>query len=333
MDRSQLGTRKSSVSGFLARVIYEQEMNAVKSKDASTQLGLRTMARFAFGPTTLDNRVSKILEDAFFSARDEPKSPFPVVSDVGISCLSDPQFRQSNKDLSFLKAYRVLDEHVESRQGSEIISRHKIPLFKFDDVVREFRSGVTQNTTKQFFIWWNDLHKNPRSSTLETRDKFCAKFASQSVLLSSPGVKKTFKSIEYFTFFPSPNDLSPPNNIHVEVTHVLTRTAEDPPPRCPSVLTKISPRCPPRMPSSVSVGLSSRCLYVCSQARQPASSEGSWPSLDRGLPYLACPCSIRTSGKPVSTTMGSGRRAHEGPRMYSHQYGTEVANRFILRQH
>ncbi|KAG8216243.1 hypothetical protein J3R82DRAFT_8284 [Butyriboletus roseoflavus] len=256
------------VSGFLARVIYEQEMNAAKSKGGpSTQLGLRTMARFAFGYTTPDNGVSKILEEAFFSSRDEPKSPFPVVSDVGILCLSDPQFRQSNKELLFLKTYRVLDEHVESRQRSEIISKHKIPLFKFDDIVREFRSGVTQNAMKQFFIWWDDLHKNPRSSTEETRNKFCRKFASQSVVLSSPGVRKALKTIERFTFFPLPNDLSPPNNIYVEVTQVPTKEAIE----C-FEWTQLS--------------LLEWLEYACSQARQPASSEGSDQVSDVGYRIL-----------------------------------------------
>ena len=256
------------VGGFLARVIYEQEMNAAKSKGGlATKLGLCTMARFAFGLTVPHIGVSKLLQDAFFSCCSKPKSPFPVVSDVGISCLSDPQFRQNNKDLLFLKKYRVLDDRVEPRQHSEIISRYEIPLFKFDDIVREFKSGVKQDAMRPFFSWWDDLHKNPRSSTEETRAKFCSKFATQGVLHSSHGVKVMLRNIKYFTFFPLPNDISHPNNLYVEVGQVPTRGAVE----C--------------------FGWSQLSLldwlrHVCSQPRQPASSEGPGQVSDVGYRIL-----------------------------------------------
>ena len=232
-------------------------MDAARSKGGlATELGLCTMARFAFGLTVPHGGVSKILQDAFFSCCHEPKSPFPVVSDIGISDASDPQFRQRNKDLLFLKKYRVLDKRVEPRQRSEIISRYEIPLFKLDDIVREFRSGVPQDAMTPFFVWWDDLHRNPHASTEETRDKFCKKFASQGVLHSSNGVKIMLKNIKYFTFFPLPNDISHPNNIHVEVTQVPTKEAVE----CFG-WTQLS--------------LLDWLRYVCSQTGHSTSSEGS----------------------------------------------------------
>ena len=102
------------VGGFLARIIYEEEMRIAKFKDElATQLGLWTMARFAFGPTFPHVGVWQILQDAFFSCSHQPESPFPVVSDIGISDASDSQFRQSNKHLTFFKSYRTLHEDVE----------------------------------------------------------------------------------------------------------------------------------------------------------------------------------------------------------------------------
>ena len=231
-------------------------MNAAKSKGGlSTKLGLSTMARFAFGLTVPHGGVSKILQDAFFSCCHDPKLPFPVVSDVGISCVSDPQFRQNNKNLSFLKKYRVLDDRVEPRQHSEIISRYGIPLLKFDDILREFRSGVKQDAMRPFLSWWDDLHKNPRSSTEDTRATFCKKFAAQGVLYSSRGIKILLRNIRYFTFFPLPNDISHPNNLYVEVAQAPTRDAVE-------------------CFGWSQVSLLDWLRHVCSQARQPASSEG-----------------------------------------------------------
>ncbi|KAH0831350.1 hypothetical protein J3R83DRAFT_14012 [Lanmaoa asiatica] len=210
------------VGGFLARIIYEEEMRiAAKSKEEhATQLGLFTMARFAFRPTAPHSGVSQILQDSFFSCCYQPKSLFPVVSNVGISCASDLYFRQSNKDLSFLKRYLALHRDVESNIHSQIIRRYKIPLFKFGDIVREFEAGVTQDAMRSFFVWWEDARRNAPSfpSSKAAREKFCKEFAWRGVLCLSRGIKIAFRNIKYFTFFLLPNDLSPPDTIHVDVT-------------------------------------------------------------------------------------------------------------------
>ncbi|KAI9567656.1 hypothetical protein HD554DRAFT_2192361 [Boletus coccyginus] len=209
------------VGGFLARIIYEEEMRIARSKDKlATRLGLCTMARFAFGSTVPHSGVSQILQDAFFSCCHEPKSPLPVVSDDGISCASDSQFRQGNKDLSFLKRYRILHEEVHARQNSEIIDRYKIPMFKFGDIIREFETGVPPDTMKAFFGWWEHARKSEPSSreAKDARAKFCKEFPSRGVIVSNLGVKIALKNIKYFTFFPLPGDLSPPDNIYIEAT-------------------------------------------------------------------------------------------------------------------
>ena len=217
------------VGGFLARIIYEEEMRIATSKDElATKLGLCTMERFAFGSTVPHSGVSQILQDAFFSCCHKPRSPLPVVSDVGISCASDSQFRQSNKDLSFLKRYRILHKEVDSRQHSQIISRYEIPMFKFGDILREFETGVTQDAMKSFFDWWQDVKRNTPSSVeaKAAKEKFCKGFPSRGVLRSSHGAKIALKNIKYFTFFQLPDDLSPPDNIYIEVTGgVPTRDA------------------------------------------------------------------------------------------------------------
>ncbi|KAF8558574.1 hypothetical protein OG21DRAFT_1075395 [Imleria badia] len=208
------------VGGFLARIIYEEEMRVAESMgELATQRGLRTMARFAFGSTVPHSGVSQILQDAFFFCCHKPKSPFLVVSDIGISDASDAQFRQRNKDLSFLKKYLVLHEGVEPGQNSQIVKRYDIPLFKYQDIVSEFETGVTQDVMKLFFAWWEETKKNLLSSESKAAgEKFCQKFASRAVLRSSNGVKIALKNIEYFTLFPLPDDLSPPDNIYIDVT-------------------------------------------------------------------------------------------------------------------
>ena len=208
------------VGGFLARIIYEEEMQRSNAEnELATQLGLRTMARFAFGSTVPHSGVSQILQEAFFSCCHEPKSPFPVVSDVGISDVSSPQFRQRNRDLSFLKKYLVLHDQIEMSQNSQIIKRYGIPVFKYQDIVYEFETGVSQDTMKLFLSWWEETKRSSLSSEAKAAgDKFCRKFASKGLVRSSNGVEIALKNVKYFTFFPLPDDLSPPDNIYVDVT-------------------------------------------------------------------------------------------------------------------
>ena len=208
------------VGGLLARVIYEEEMRIATSKEEfATKLGLCTMERFAFGSTVPHSGVSQILQDAFFSCCHEPRSPFPVVSDVGVSDVSEPRFRQSNKDLSFLKSYRILHKEIDPRQRSQIISRYEIPMFKFGDIVREFETGITQDAMNSFFDWWEDVKRNAPSSleAKAAREKFCQEFCRRGVLHSRHGVKIALKNIKYFTFFSLPDDLSPPDSIYIEL--------------------------------------------------------------------------------------------------------------------
>ncbi|KAG9310203.1 hypothetical protein JVU11DRAFT_9845 [Chiua virens] len=209
------------VGGLLARVVYEQEMHtASKSKnDVATKLGLSTMARFAFGSTVPHSGVSQILQDAFYSCCHKSKSPFPVVSAAGISDASDPQFRQSNKDLSFLKRYWVLHEDIKDHQRSQIIRRYSIPQFKFGDIVREFEIGVKQETMKSFFAWWDNTRKTYFTSdkTKSAAEKFCNEFASHGVIHIGHGVRMELKNIKYYVFFPLHPSLSRPDTIYIDV--------------------------------------------------------------------------------------------------------------------
>ncbi|KAG9310168.1 hypothetical protein JVU11DRAFT_9790 [Chiua virens] len=211
-----------NVGGLLARVVYEQEMHrAAKSKNEfGTKLGLSTMARFAFGSTVPHSGVSQILRDAFYSCHNSSKSPFPVVTAGGIGYASDPQFRQSNKDLSFLKKYRVLHEEIKDHQRSRIIMQYDIPHFRYGDIVREFETGVTREALRSFFSWWEDIRRNSLA-TDEARnaaEKFCTMFASRAILHTSHDSRMELKNIKYYTFFPLPDDLSRPDTIYIDVS-------------------------------------------------------------------------------------------------------------------
>ena len=258
------------MGGFLARVIYEQEMNAARSKGGlATELGLCTMARFAFGLTVPHGGVSKILQDAFFSCCHEQKSPFPVVSDVGISCASDPQCRHNNKAPLFLKTYVVLHGDMQPSQRSEIINRYRIPQFKFDDIVQEFQSGVTQDAMKTFFVWWDEFNRTApsSSSSKDAREKFCKQFASQGILHSSHGVKIALKDIKYYTFLLLPNDLSPPDTIHIDAMPGPTKSAVE-------------------CFGWTQLPLLHWLEYACSQAQHSASSAGSGKDVGHRILHL-----------------------------------------------
>ncbi|KAI9571053.1 hypothetical protein HD554DRAFT_2169413 [Boletus coccyginus] len=93
-------------------------------------------------------------------------------------------------------------------------------MFKFRDILREFETRVLLDMMKSFFRWWEDLKKLEPSSreAKDARAKFCKEFPSRGVILSHHGVKIALKNLKYFTFFPLPDDLSPSDNIYIEVT-------------------------------------------------------------------------------------------------------------------
>lgn len=240
---------------------------ASQSKDdLSTKLGLSTMARFAFGSTLPHGGVSEILQKAFFSCCHESKSPFPVVSEFGISCASDSQFRQSNKDLSFLKRYRVLHKEIDPLQCAQIIEHYRIPRFKFGDIVREFEKGVTQDVMKAFFGWWEDVKRNSHSSakSKEAAEIFCKEFPSRGVLRSSHGVNIVLKNIKYYTSFSLPNDLTRPDTLHIDFSS--------------GVPTRDTIKCF----GWVQLSLLDWLEYTCAHARQPAQNKDSDQDSDMG---------------------------------------------------
>ncbi|KAG9310204.1 hypothetical protein JVU11DRAFT_9846 [Chiua virens] len=143
-----------------------------------------------------------------------------MVTAGGIGCASDAQFRQSNKDLSFLKKYRVLHEEIKDHQCCQIIAKYDIPRFRYGDIVREFETGVTREALRSFFSWWEDTRRNSLT-TDEARnaaEKFCTEFASRAILHTSHDARMELKSIKYYTFFPLPNGLSHPKTIYIDVS-------------------------------------------------------------------------------------------------------------------
>ena len=261
------------VGGFLERIIYEEEMHiAAKFKDdLATEQGLSTMARFAFGPTSPHSDVSKVLQDAFCCCCNELKAPFPIVSESGISCTSDSQLRRSTDgELSFLRSYQVLHNSIKESQCTRIIERYKTPKFGYEDIIREFQIGVTQDAMKSFFVWWEYVKREPLSSdkARDAREKFCRKIASRGVVRLSHGAEIALKNIKHYTFLSPPNDLSRPDTLHIDVSQ--------------GVPTRDTIECF----GWVQLSLLDWLEYARAQAQQLISNRGSDKDADAGLRVL-----------------------------------------------
>jgi hypothetical protein len=109
----------SLYNGFLARLIYEQEIRKVQDTwpvvngavvptadarvSASREKAMYAMRYFMFQPSTPDAKVSKILQDAFFDCFDYSYNVhFPILTNYGIR--SNKDVREIHADFSsFMK--------------------------------------------------------------------------------------------------------------------------------------------------------------------------------------------------------------------------------------
>jgi len=160
------------VGGFLARLVYEKEINMIWSawpKDVPTnspaassfkEKASYAMRYFTFHPSTPDAKVSRILRDAFFGCSRSDR--FPIMSNSGIRYTKD--VRQPDQEFSsFMKRMPVLLPTSPGDPHSLIDSlpeAYQVRSYTFRDVVNELKGRTLQDDELTGLLrWWVSVYE------------------------------------------------------------------------------------------------------------------------------------------------------------------------------
>ncbi|KAG1902642.1 uncharacterized protein F5891DRAFT_1022595 [Suillus fuscotomentosus] len=162
------------VGGFLARLVYEQEIRkvwdawptingvAVPTADAraaaSREKASYAMRYFTFQPSTPDAKVSKILQDAFYDCFDYSSNVhFPILTNSGIYHTKD--VREIHTDFtSFMK---MVPTQLPTSPGDPpnlvdtLPEKYGVRMYTFSDVVKELQRRILQEEEMIGCLrWW-----------------------------------------------------------------------------------------------------------------------------------------------------------------------------------
>ncbi|KAJ8592841.1 hypothetical protein M405DRAFT_859413, partial [Rhizopogon salebrosus TDB-379] len=224
------------VGGFLARLVYEKEIEIIRStwpKDALTNSpaaassndeATYAMHYFTFNTSTPDGKVSKILEDVFFKC--SKSESFPILSNSGIRDTKD--VRQPNASFSsFMKVMPVLIPVAPGDPPSLIDSlpeRYTVRTYTFEDVVSELRGRTLQDDEMVGLLrWWVDVYE-----TVTNHGKTLSELKEATKLyIGHP--KREMPLVNIFKFVDSnimgpqlqPDDALPPDTIPLSFTRAI----------------------------------------------------------------------------------------------------------------
>jgi hypothetical protein len=163
------------VGGFLARLVYEQEIRkvwdawpavdgvVVPTADAralvSKDKAMYAMRYFTFRPSTPDVRVSEILQDAFFDCFDYSSNVhFPILTNSGIRSTKDVRRKIFAEFSSFIKMVPTQLPTSPGDPGNLVDSlpeKYSVRTYTFSDVVKELQGRILQEEEMVGCLrWW-----------------------------------------------------------------------------------------------------------------------------------------------------------------------------------
>ncbi|KAJ8579837.1 hypothetical protein M405DRAFT_869920, partial [Rhizopogon salebrosus TDB-379] len=226
------------VGGFLARLVYEKEIEIIRStwpKDALTNSPVAasskdkatyTMQYFTFNTSTPDGKVSKSLEDAFFKC--SKSECFPILSNSGIRDTKD--IRQLSAGFSsFMKVMPVLIPAAPGDPPSLIGSLPKqylVRQYTFEDVVSELHGRILQEDEMVGLLrWWVDTYEtvSDRENALQKLKEAAKSYIGNPKReISLVNIHK-FVDSTIWTPWLQANDALPPDTIPFSFTRNLNR--------------------------------------------------------------------------------------------------------------
>jgi hypothetical protein len=226
------------VGGFLARLVYEKEIEVIRStwpKDALTNSpaavsskdkATYTMQYFTFNTSTPDGKVSKILEDVFFKC--SKSECFPILSNSGIRDTKD--IRQPSAGFSsFMKVMPVLIPAAPGDPHSLIGSLPKqylVRQYTFEDVVSELQGRILQEDEMVGLLqWWVNAYEtvpNREKTLLELKEVAKSYIGNSNHEMPLVNIFK-FVDTTIWTPWLQANDALPPDTIPFSFTRNLNQ--------------------------------------------------------------------------------------------------------------
>jgi hypothetical protein len=159
------------VGGYLARLIYELEMQELQTLWMTTSVndttiraqllarGLHALRFFTFHPTTPSAMVGQGMEAAFYGCGSDNKT-LPIISTAGILPIS--QVRLPNADMQkFLPAMPVITPTALEEAGrfiARLRDQHLLRDVALEDVVRELAAKpLTEKEMVDCLNWWQNI--------------------------------------------------------------------------------------------------------------------------------------------------------------------------------
>ncbi|KAJ8595272.1 hypothetical protein M405DRAFT_807580 [Rhizopogon salebrosus TDB-379] len=184
------------------------------------------MQYFTFNTSTPDGKVSKILEDIFFTCSESES--FPILSNSGIRDTKD--IRQPNA--SFSSFMKVMPVRIPAAPGDPpslidiLPERYTVRTYTFEDVVSELRGRTLQDDEMVGLLrWWVDVYETVTNhgktlSELKEATKSYSGTPKREISLVN-----IFKFVDSNIMYPwlRPDDALPPDTIPLSFTRTLAQ--------------------------------------------------------------------------------------------------------------
>ena len=214
------------VGGFLARAVYELEMqdmkvqwNASIASNPGQPLDPELRKRFydqschniqffAFHESTPSPIVSRDMKSAFFNCVVQGQ-PFPIVSSAGVRSALD--VRLPNSALSpFLKNIPIFPEEVYNGSRLTVANLQLEGMLKditFEDVIEELRGrSLSEDEMVSCLKWWTDMFQRDPTGIHRNRRQF---LGAGRLTIGSPDDERTIHLKGVQTFLNRQNDIFP----------------------------------------------------------------------------------------------------------------------------
>ncbi|KAG1871608.1 hypothetical protein F4604DRAFT_1768978 [Suillus subluteus] len=239
------------VGGFLARLVYEQEIRKVQDAwptvngvvvptadaraSASREKASYAMRYFTFQPSTPDAKVSRILQDAFFDCFDYYSNVhFPILTNSGIRYTKD--VREIHADFSsFMK---MVPTQLPTSPGDPLSlvdtlpEKYGVRTYTFSDVVKELQGRILQEEEMIGCLrWWvnfiSSLEADEERETTLTflsnlTDNAKSRIGNSTRVIELRNITKFVDASVWLPWLQS-DDALPPDTIPFSFTRALDR--------------------------------------------------------------------------------------------------------------
>ncbi|OCF40369.1 hypothetical protein I317_05804 [Kwoniella heveanensis CBS 569] len=219
------------VGGYLSRLIYELEMQALQAawlkttvahsadRERLLERGLHALRFFTFKPTTPSSAVGQEMESAFYACSTDNRS-LPLASTGGILPISE--VRLPSPDLhKFLPELPVITSSTidqAPRSVARLQERQLLRAADFNDVIKQLNQRpLTEKETSDCLLWWQGVASDNNNSS------HCARLLEAAIMVQDNGKILPLMTVQTYL---KPHNASIPPDMplpHHTIPHTITK--------------------------------------------------------------------------------------------------------------